>query len=42
MRSLACHPKLARCASEGWWQIFPKWNPLTSWMRQIEDFQRAA
>jgi hypothetical protein len=23
-------------------QIFPKWNPLTSWMRQIEDFQRAA
>ena len=23
-------------------QIFPGWNPLTSWMRQIEDFQRAA
>jgi site-specific DNA recombinase len=23
-------------------QIFPRWNPLTSWMRQIEDFQRAA
>ena len=23
-------------------QIFPTWNPLTSWMRQIEDFQRAA
>jgi hypothetical protein len=22
--------------------IFPRWNPLTSWMRQIEDFQRAA
>ena len=22
-------------------QIFPRWNPLTSWMRQIEDFQRA-
>ncbi len=21
-------------------QIFPRWNPLTSWMRQIEDFQR--
>jgi hypothetical protein len=19
-------------------QIFPRWNPLTSWMRQIEDF----
>jgi hypothetical protein len=23
-------------------QIFTSWNPLTSWMRQIEDFQRAA
>ena len=23
-------------------QIFPRWNPLTSWMRQIEVFQRAA
>jgi hypothetical protein len=23
-------------------QIFPRWNPLTSWMRQIEDFQRVA
>jgi hypothetical protein len=23
-------------------QIFPRWNPLTSWLRQIEDFQRAA
>jgi hypothetical protein len=23
-------------------QIFPRWNPLTSWMRQIEDFQMAA
>jgi hypothetical protein len=23
-------------------QIFPGWNPLTSWMRQIEDFQKAA
>jgi hypothetical protein len=23
-------------------QIFPSWNPLTSWMRQIEGFQRAA
>ena len=23
-------------------QIFPRWNPLASWMRQIEDFQRAA
>jgi hypothetical protein len=23
-------------------QIFPRWDPLTSWMRQIEDFQRAA
>jgi hypothetical protein len=23
-------------------QIFPRWNPLTSWMRQIDDFQRAA
>lgn len=23
-------------------QSFPRWNPLTSWMRQIEDFQRAA
>jgi hypothetical protein len=23
-------------------QIFPRWNPLTSWMRQIEDFQNAA
>jgi hypothetical protein len=23
-------------------QIFPRWNPLTSWMRQTEDFQRAA
>jgi hypothetical protein len=22
-------------------QICPRWNPLTSWMRQIEDFQRA-
>ena len=22
-------------------QIFPRWNPLTSWMRQIEGFQRA-
>jgi hypothetical protein len=26
-----------------WWpQIFPRWNPLTSWMRQIEAFQRSA
>ena len=23
-------------------QICPRWNPLTSWMRRIEDFQRAA
>ena len=23
-------------------QILPRWNPLTSWMRQIADFQRAA
>ena len=23
-------------------QIFPRWNPLTSWMRQIEGCQRAA
>jgi hypothetical protein len=23
-------------------QIFPRWNPLTSWIRQIEDFQRAS
>jgi hypothetical protein len=23
-------------------QIFTSWNLLTSWMRQIEDFQRAA
>jgi hypothetical protein len=23
-------------------QICPRWNPLTSWMRHIEDFQRAA
>jgi hypothetical protein len=23
-------------------QILPRWNPLTSWMRQIEDFQKAA
>jgi hypothetical protein len=23
-------------------QIFTSWNPLTSWMRRIEDFQRAA
>jgi hypothetical protein len=23
-------------------QICPRWNPLTSWMRQIEDFRRAA
>ena len=23
-------------------QICPRWNPLTSWMRQVEDFQRAA
>jgi hypothetical protein len=23
-------------------QIFPRWNRLTSWMRQVEDFQRAA
>jgi DNA invertase Pin-like site-specific DNA recombinase len=23
-------------------QISPRWNSLTSWMRQIEDFQRAA
>ena len=23
-------------------QICPRWNPLTSWMRQIEDFQGAA
>ena len=22
-------------------KIFPRWNPLTSWMRQIEEFQRA-
>jgi hypothetical protein len=43
---LACQPKLAPCdsASERRLvaQIFPRWNPLTSWMRQIEDFQRAA
>ena len=23
-------------------QICPRWNPLTSWMRKIEGFQRAA
>ena len=23
-------------------QICPRWNPLPSWMRLIEDFQRAA
>ena len=23
-------------------QMFPRWNPLASWMRQMEDFQRAA
>ena len=23
-------------------QIFPRWNPLTSWMRQFEDLQRVA
>lgn len=23
-------------------QILPRWNPLTSWMRRIEDFQGAA
>ena len=23
-------------------QILPRWNPLTSWMRQIEHYQRAA
>jgi hypothetical protein len=23
-------------------QICPRWNPLTSWMRHIEEFQRAA
>jgi hypothetical protein len=23
-------------------QICPRWNRLTSWVRQIEDFQRAA
>ena len=23
-------------------QICPRWNPLTSWISQIEDFQRAA
>ena len=23
-------------------QICPRWNPLTSWIRQIEDFQRVA
>jgi hypothetical protein len=23
-------------------QIFPRWNPLTRWMRQIEGFQKAA
>jgi hypothetical protein len=23
-------------------QICPRWNPLSSWMRRIEDFQRAA
>jgi hypothetical protein len=23
-------------------QIFTRWNPLTSWMRRIEGFQRAA
>ena len=23
-------------------QICPRWNPLTSWIRQIEDFQKAA
>ena len=23
-------------------QICPRWNPLTGWMREIEDFQRAA
>jgi hypothetical protein len=23
-------------------QIFSSWNPLTSWMRQIEGFKRAA
>ena len=23
-------------------QIFLRWNPVTSWMRQLEDFQRIA
>ena len=23
-------------------QICPRWNPLTSWMRQLEDFHRVA
>jgi hypothetical protein len=35
-------PKLAEGERRMVDQIFPRWNPLTSWMRQIEDFQRAA
>ena len=31
-----------KCSMETWWPQFPRRNPLTSWMRQIEDFQRAA
>ena len=33
-------PKLVQRQNQA--QIFPRWNPLTSWMRQIEDFQRAS
>jgi len=43
---LACQPKLAPCNSASKRrlvaQIFPRWNPLTSWMREIESFQKAA
>ena len=35
--------QLFRISHLRWWpRIVPRWNPLTSWMRQIEDFQRAA
>jgi hypothetical protein len=35
-------PKLAEGERRMVAQIYPRWNPLTSWMRQIEDFQRVA
>jgi hypothetical protein len=35
--NLGCNPSEKVVA-----QICPRWNPLTSWMRHIEDFQRAA